>query len=342
VQVGSVSAPLQHLTYLVDPQAQALITSDDVGGGTTGAYTTDPSSNNFGPGGGYGIVIGMIDISMGVVTAGIEQPPTLQGNALSPPSSLLIPPPPYPPVSLGIRNPGRAIRIGGSGVQPNREAFTPPGPPPPPPQISRVGAGHSSPSGPNSSTFSFTLPVNAGTLIVVNSLGDATPDSATLTSVIFDSAGNSYSSPGQSLLTDTDANLARTSQLWYTVPSAFGSYTITVTTSGTGLFPVSPTFGVAWYKGAGGSPLASSQFMQGLISTGTDTVTIVQSVGIAGSLVVLGYEQIGAVVTGVAPFGAASLSDVEDVSTNVTITAALTAFPTEAFVNGTAATFTPV
>jgi hypothetical protein len=96
---------IQHLNYIVDPQGDSLLTSGDTFGGTApGIYILDPSSNNGGPGGGFGIVTGKVILSGGNVIGGISPLPFTTG--------------------LGARNPGRMILNGGSGIAPNRTIYT--------------------------------------------------------------------------------------------------------------------------------------------------------------------------------------------------------------------------
>lgn len=232
-QLGDVSAKVQHLntvTFVTD--ADSLLTGDDTAAGVD-AYMSDPSSNNFGPGGGYAILTGTITISGGVVTGGISEPVPLTGNALSPPSSLLVPPPPYPPVSLGIRNPGggRAVRIGGSGVQPNRNVFTePPSPPPANPvtlnstQTTRVSSG-------TSVTANFSFLGNTGDTLLVFIFYDVfgSPTDPAVISVT-DNQSNLYNYIGTFTLEDSALSIGFFNMdVWYTVAISNSSCHVTAT-----------------------------------------------------------------------------------------------------------------
>lgn len=115
---------IQHLTYIVDPAGEALLTNADQI--AVSGTIVDPSSNNGGPGGGYGLVTG--PITLGPYT-GSPTSPVLSGIT-PPPAIPNVPPPPFPTTTLGYRNvalgdpftlgTARRIASGGSGVQPNR------------------------------------------------------------------------------------------------------------------------------------------------------------------------------------------------------------------------------
>lgn len=352
-QLGDVSAAVQHMntvTFITD--AGSLLTGDDTAAGGSDAYMADPSSNNFGPGGGYGIVVGPITISGGVVTAGIAPPPVIQGNALSPPASLLIPPPPYPPVSLGVRNPnqggtppGRAIRVGGSGVQPNRNVFTTPSsppPPPPPPTITEVGAGNGTGNAGTPTaddTFAFTLNLSGGDLVIVVGQYDSQNSGTSASASVLDSLGNSYNSLGQATLNDVEANLGRNVEVWYSVPSTFGANTITMTATTGAPFLASIGMTVGWYKGANSAPLVSSQDFAEQITSGTDTFAFNQAVSGTGALVIFGSAGSNQVITGVSDL-TGLLKQATNLSSAVTVNVALdSTHGPEAFLLGVAAGF---
>ena len=286
-QVGSVSAPLQHLTYVVLAQNQALITGDDTAGGTTtGAYITDPSSNNGGPGGGYGVLASAGSIVLGPwpyaddgpgggagqpspVIAGILQPNPLVGNALSPPASLLIPPPPFPPLSLGNRNPGfggggsgpRAVRAGGSGVQPNRIQYTvktASGPNPLQETITNAGK----------SGF-FSIPLTLHSLLFAafaNTVtGDVTGVGAGAVTALADTAGNSWIQIGttQTFMVDypdppsADFYFNGSLSIWYCI-NQFGGVTNQLIPTWTGAINTPSKGNGEEWGGIHTSPLESS------------------------------------------------------------------------------------